>query len=180
MAEIKSTLELVMERTQHLHMTEEDKRRQADEEFTEAVCRLVSKRLDGQIGMDRFKTELNRLSEMDGACKMRAAVEILRRIDPLTDSSPLLDLMEHGLGLDISSIEAALKQFGERLHSEQDRAVERTRADLFKKGVSGGAVIPNVEADAEWQEKRRQMLETVKEELAPDLVRGRAETRYWP
>lgn len=171
MAEIKSTLELVMERTRHLHMTEEDKRRQAEEEFTEAVCRAVSKQLDGQIGMDRFKDELNRLGEMDRARKMRAAAEISRRIDPSADNAPLLDLIEHGLGLDISGIEAALKRFDERLGGEEDRAVERTRADLLQKGVSGVAVIPNIEADMEWQDKRREMLETVKEELAAQFGR---------
>lgn len=162
---------MVMERTQHLHMSEEDKRRQAEEEFREAVCRLVSKHLDGQKGMDGFKNELHRLGEMDGARKMRAAAEISKRIDPAADNSLVLDLIEHGLGLDISGMKAALKGFGEQLHSEEDRAVERTRADLLKKGVWGVAVIPNVEADRAWQDKRREMIETVKEELAAQLGR---------
>lgn len=172
MAEIKSTLELALERTRHLHMSEEDKRRQADEEFTGAVCRLVSKRLDGQISIDRFKADLNRLGEMDTGRKMLAAAEITRRIDPAADNSPLLDLMKQGLGLDISSIEATLKNFGELLHSVEDQAVERLRAELLKKGVFGDGVIPNVEADTQWRDKRSEMLRTVKEELAAHGTRS--------
>ena len=61
MAEIKSTLELVMQRTSHLSMSEEDKRKQAAKEFKEAVNRLARKYLDGQIDLDRFRAEFSRL-----------------------------------------------------------------------------------------------------------------------
>ncbi len=61
MADIKSTLELVMERTRHLSMTEEDKRKQAAAAFKEAVSRLARKYLDGQINLDRFQAEFNQL-----------------------------------------------------------------------------------------------------------------------
>lgn len=166
MAEIKSTLELVLERTQHLHMTEEDKKRQAEEEFSEAFCRLVSKQLDGQLGIDRFKNELNRLGEMDGTRKMRAAAEISGRIDPAADNSALLGLIEKGLGMDVSGMETALKRFGEKLRAAEELAAEKNRAALLQRGVSGTAVIPNLEVDAQWQEKRREMVETVKGELA--------------
>ncbi|MDR3556393.1 MAG: hypothetical protein P4L55_16685 [Syntrophobacteraceae bacterium] len=171
MAEIKSTLELVMERTRHLQMTEEDKNRRAEEEFREAVRGLVSKRLDGQIGGDRFQTELNRLGERDNGPKMRAAAEIAARIDPLTDNSPLLGLMEQELGIDVSGLEATLRDFGEQLHGEENRTVERTRAHLLKKGISGLAVIPNAEADREWLERRGEMVETVNKELVARAAR---------
>jgi hypothetical protein len=171
MAEIKSTLELVMERTRHLHMTEEDKNRQAEEEFTVAVRGLVSKRLDGQIGRDRFQTELNRLGDGDNGPQLRAAVEIAARIDPLTDNSSLLGLMEQELGIEVSGMEAALRDFGEQLHGEENRTVERIRAHLLKKGISGDAVIPNVEADGQWQERRREMVETVRKNLAARAAR---------
>ncbi|MGC8492822.1 MAG: hypothetical protein ACP5SH_13900 [Syntrophobacteraceae bacterium] len=171
MAEIKSTLELVLERTQHLHMTEEDKRKQSEKEFSEALCRLVSKQLDGQLGLERFKDELGRLDELDGARTMRAAAEICGRIDPASDNSALLDLIEKGLGLDVSGMETALKRFGEKLRAAEDLAAEKNRTVLLQRGVSGAAVIPNLDADAQWQEKRREMVETVKGELAAQLNR---------
>ena len=110
MAEIKSTLELVMERTRHLTMSEEDKRKQAAKEFKEAVNRLALKYLDGQINLDRFQAEFSRL-EAGASGKTEAAAEIGRRIDPAADNTLLLDLIKHGLGFDISGIEAILHQF---------------------------------------------------------------------
>ncbi len=80
--------------------------------------------------------------------------------------------MQQGLGLDISGIEATLKHFAELLHSGEELAVERLRADLLKKGVFGDGVIPNVEADTEWRDKRREMLKAVKEELAAHSARS--------
>ena len=160
-----------MERTQRLHMTEEDREKQARKEFSEAVLRLVSKRLEGQISIDRFREELNRLGEIDADRKAIVVAEMSKRIDPLADDSPLLDLMENGLGLDISGITATLENFAERLHCEEDLAGERLRTALLNKGISGDAVIPNVEADRDWQEKRTEMIGTVKEKLAADSAR---------
>ena len=146
MAEIKSTLELVMQRTSHLSMSEEDKRKQAAKEFKEAVNRLALKYLDGQIDLDRFRAEFSRLKaglfrQSGGSRRDWQANR------PAADNSLVLDLIKHGLGYDISDIEAVLKDFREKLHSVNDQAVERIRADLLKKGISGSAVVPNLETD---------------------------------
>ena len=170
MAEIKSTLELVMERTSHLSMSEEDKRKQAAKEFKEAVNRLALKYLDGQIDLDRFRAEFSRLKAGPSG-KAEAAAEIGRRIDPAADNSLVLDLIKHGLGYDISDIEAVLKDFREKLHSVNDQAVERIRADLLKKGISGSAVVPNLETDKDHAGRIEEMLEALSEELAEKIAR---------
>ncbi|MGA3117510.1 MAG: hypothetical protein ABSF90_24125 [Syntrophobacteraceae bacterium] len=164
MAEIKSTLDLVMERTRHLRMTEEDKRKQAAAAFKEAVSRLARKYLDGQISLDKLQAELNQL-EGGASGREEAAAEIGRRIDPYADNTLLLDLIKNGLGFDISRIEAILHHFRETVHSEEDQAVERVRADLLKKGISGSAVMPSLETDKDWARRRKEMLETVRVEL---------------
>jgi len=170
MAEIKSTLELVMERTRHLHMTEEDKRKQAAEAYREAVGRLARKYLDGQIDLDRFQSELNRLETHGSSDRADAAAEIGRRIDPAADNTLLLDLLKHGLGFDTSRIEAILPQFRETVHSEEGRVVERIRADLLKRGISGSAVIPNLEADKNWAKRRGEMFDSVRQELSAQIA----------
>ncbi len=170
MAEIKSTLELVMERTRHLHMTEEDKRKQAAAAFKEAVSRLVRKSLDGQINLDRFQAELNRLGPEDAQGKADAAVEIGRRIDPAADNTLLLDLLKHGLGFDTSGIEGILDRFRQTIDSQQGEVVERIRIDLLDKGISGSAVIANPEADKDWAGRRMEMFETARVELAAQIA----------
>ena len=169
MAEIKSTLELAMERTRHLTMTEEDKRKHAAREFKEAVNRLALRFLDGQIDLDRFQAEFSRLQPgLFG--KAEAAAEIGRRIDPAADNSLVLDLIKHGLGYDISGIEAILKKFRETLHSEDRQAADRIRVGLLNKGISGSAVIPNLEADKDRATRREEILEAYREELYASIA----------
>ena len=164
MAEIKSTLELAMERTRHLTMSEEDKREHAAREFKESVNRLVLRFLDGQIDPDRFRTEFGRV-QTGPFGKAEAAAEIGRRIDPAADNSLVLDLIKHGLGYDISGIEALLEKFRETLHSEDRRTAERIRADLLDKGISGSAVIPNLDTDKDRATGREKIFEAYREEL---------------
>ncbi len=169
MAEIKSTLELVMQRTRHLYMTEEDKRKQTAAAFKEAVSRLALKYLDGQINLDKFQAELTRLGGGDAGIK-GAAAEIGRRIDPAADNTLLLDLIKNGLGLDISGIEAILHHCSEAIHSEENQVVQRIRVDLLKKGIFGSAVIPNLEADKGWARRRKEMIETARVELDAQIA----------
>ena len=176
MAEIKSTLELAMERTRHLTMSEEDKRKLAVREFQEAVNRLALRFLDGQIDLDRFQVEFGRLQTgLFG--KAEAAAEIARRIDPTADNSLALDLIKHGLGYDISGIEAILEKFRETLHSEDRRTAGRIRVDLLKKGISGSAVIPNLEADKDRATRRETIFEAYREELDATIAQLQDPTR---
>ena len=164
MAEIKSTLELAMERTRHLTMSEEDKRNHAAREFKEIVNGLTLRYLEGQIDLDRFQAEFSRL-QAGPFGKAEAAAEIGRRIDPTADNSLVLDLIKHGLGYDISGIEAILKKFSETLHSEDRRTAGRIRVDLLNKGISGSAVIPNLDADKDRAARREEIFEACREEL---------------
>ncbi len=146
MAEIKSTLELVMERTRNLTMSEEEKREQSAAEFKAGVNRLVQKYLDGQINLDRFRDELDRL-EGGPSSRDAAIAQIAGRIEPSSNTGPLLDLLKKGLNKDTSRIEAALVNFHETLDRVDRRASDRIRAELLKSNISGGAVVPNLEAD---------------------------------
>ncbi len=66
------------------------------------------------------------------------------RIDPVADNEPLLDLVEHGFGGDISGIKTLLSDFGRTARAEKALAEERIRGDLLKRGISGSAVMPNL------------------------------------
>jgi len=172
MAEIKSTLELVMERTRHLSMSDEDKLEQAAKEFKEAVNRLCLKYLDEQIDLDRFEREFGRLD--GGPCaKADAAAEIARRIDPAADNGPLLGLIKHGLDGDISGFEAMLGDFHRKVRTEDARAAGQIRTDLLKKDILGSAVVPNLETDKDRTVRLGEMVKAFREELAGTIARLR-------
>jgi hypothetical protein len=172
MAEIKSTLELVMERTRNLSMSEEDKRKQAAREFNEAVNGLVLKYLDGQTDLDGFQAELSRLEGGPWA-RAGAAVEIAMRIDPLADNQLLLNVIKYGFGGDISGLEALLNHFRRAVKVGIEQAEERIRVDLLKRGISGSAVIPNLEADKDWTGRLARMVEAFREKLAWEITQLR-------
>jgi len=169
MAEIKSTLELVMERTRHLCMSEGDKQEQAAQEFKEALNRAVLKYLDGQIDLVRFQAEFGKL---DGGPSARAdaAAEIARRIDPAADNAILLDLIRHGLGCDISGIEAVLSDYRLTALAEDALAAKRIKSDLVKRGILGSAVVANLDMDKDRTKKLGEMVEAFKEGLAEKIA----------
>jgi hypothetical protein len=153
-------------------MSEEDKRKQVAKEFKEAVNGLALKYLDGQIDLDRFQAEFSRLGEGPSA-KADAAAEIAGRINPAADNRLLLDLIRHGLGGDISGIEAILSDFHRTAQAEDARAVERIRTDMFKRGILGSAMVPNLEKDKNRAGRLGEMLAAFEEELAEQIAQLR-------
>jgi hypothetical protein len=170
MAEIKSTLELVMERTRNLSMSDEDKREQAAKEFKDAVNRLCLKYLDRQIDLDGFQRDFSRLDSGPGA-RAEAAAEIARRLDPTADNGPVLDLIRHGLDYDISGFETILGHFQERVQVEDVRAADQVRMSLLDRGISGSAVTPNLETDRHRTAKLGELVGAFGEELAVEIAK---------
>ncbi len=167
MAEIKSTIDLVMERTRNLTMSEEDKREQATAEFRATSNRLIQKYMDREIDVDRFLDEFRRIENKHGLpAKRVAAVEIVKRIDPTGDNRPLLDLLKSGLDVNVSGIEGILNDFSKAVDSEDRETIIRLEKDLLERGISGSAVLPNLAADNGWIQRRQEISERFMGELA--------------
>jgi cytochrome c556 len=175
MAEIKSTLELVMERTRNLCMSDEDKLEQAAKEFKEAVNRLCLRYLEGQIDVDGFRQQFGNLNGGPSA-RADAAAEIARRIDPAGNNGPLLRLIKDGLDGDISDFENMLKDFQRRAQAVDAEAVRRIRISLSDKGIGGSAVVPNLDTDKERTARFDEMVKAFEEELAGKIEKLRCST----
>ncbi len=63
MAEIKSTLDLVLEKTKHLTLSEEEKQIQRHDEFRKTLKGLIRKFADKALKMKELKKELEILQE---------------------------------------------------------------------------------------------------------------------
>ena len=66
MAEIKSTLDLVLEKTKHLTLTPEEKEKQKEEAFFKGFNGIVQKHIDNLIRLDEVKKELIKLQQEQG------------------------------------------------------------------------------------------------------------------
>lgn len=172
MAEIKSTLELVMERTRNLSMSDEDKRDQAVKEFRNAVNGLALKYIEGKIDLAGFKTEFSSL-EGGASAGAEAAAEIAGRIDPVSDNGPLLDLIKKGLGFDIAGIEAVLSDFGRAADDEEAASAQRVMITLLQAGISGSAVIPNPARDKGLTGRLDKLLDSSRKALDEEIAEFR-------
>ena len=150
MSEIKSTLDLVMEKTKHLSMSGEEKKQQKRADFEKRLQGLLQHYADGALSAKALEEKINELEAEKKISDRRLVVGgVLGRIDPSQDNDRWLNRLS-ALAPQVSpSLSEALAT-----HREQEaglsRSVERRLLDRLKKnhGIEGSAVVCNPEKDA--------------------------------
>lgn len=156
MGEIKSTLDLVMERTRHLTLTEAEKREQALSEFKKNLSGLLMKFQDGLLSLDQVHEELKTLQQKAGFTDAKIVVaEVLKRLDLDQDNERLLTLVEKLYDLDTAAIALILQSYHDTLATSAGNRAQVIKANLTRlSGIAGSAVLPNLEADSDWAVER--------------------------
>ncbi len=112
MAEVKSTLELVMERTRHLTLTEDEKREQAVAEFKGSLGGLLQKVQDGIISPERFRADLRTLEEGSRLSGSAMLIEELSpRLDLDGDNAWALNLIHDVFGVKTDELTAIFREY---------------------------------------------------------------------
>ncbi len=151
MGEIKSTLEIIMEKTKGLTMTEEEKEAFRKKETEGKVRGLFQRFLDGFIDAERLKDEIGSLGEERYAMAREALIrECMGRMEPGADNTILLDALENAAGLDIARIKKIILDYNQDLEQQKMDRKQVLQKNLERLGISGTAVIPNIHADQEW------------------------------
>lgn len=151
MAEIKSTLELIMEKTKDMTPTNEEKKAFRKKEIQGKVKGLLMKFLDGFLDLDNLKNKIAPFEEKDHAAVRNVLInDCLDRIDPEADNAFPFDILQHVTGIDIEPIRKLLSDFSTTLEGERHGYEQRLSSRIREKGISGSAVLPNLEADADW------------------------------
>jgi hypothetical protein len=161
MAEIKSTLELVMERTRHLTLTDEEKREHALAEFKKSVSGLVQKCQGGTLTAGRFREDLH-LLQANSQVTDRGIVfdEISRRLDLDGDHTWALNLLAEVFGIHPQGITAVSDEYRKAVDRATQGRIDDIRKELGEKeGIYGTAVVPNLAADREWAVAQRRLRE---------------------
>lgn len=161
MAEVKSTLELVMERTRHLTLTDEDRREQALAEFKKSLSGLLARFQDGTMRLDQFQADLLALQEHLSINDQSMIIgEIAGRLDLDGDHAWALKLLEAAGGMDIQGIRAVLEEYREAVAGMTRSRVDEMRRDLLERhGISGSAVLPHLTAHPGWSAERQLLRE---------------------
>ncbi len=153
MGEIRSTLDIIMEKTKDLTMSEEEKAEFQHREVAGKTKGLIQKFFDGIINLDRLRIEAASIKgENRQMFDQVIKKELINRIELEGNSGPVFTILESVTDMDTAPIREILIDFRSRLEMKRDLAGRSLEEILQEKGVSGSAVSPNLNADQEWND----------------------------
>ena len=166
MGEIRSTMDIIMEKAKGLTMSEEEKEAFRKKETEGKVRGLFQRFLDGFIDAERLKDEIGSLGEERYAVAREALVrKCMGRMEPGADNTILLDALENAAGLDIAPIRKIILDYNKELEQQKMDRKQVLQKNLEGLGISGTAVTPNIHADQEWSIHLSEMNKGFQEKL---------------
>lgn len=172
MAEIKSTLDLVMERTRHLTLTADEKARQENEALAQKINGVLQRYRDGALPMEAVKRRVDELGEARGSQVLEQTVRIiLKQVELSVDNGAMLELLAGQFDVDCRHLSHIIEGYQDARRAELDRQSAELKQQLATThSIGGTAVLPNLEADAVWAGCEA----ALRERIDPDLAREKA------
>ena len=152
MGEIKSTLDLVMEKTKNLTLSAEEKQAQKQKDIESRIKGLMQKYQDGLLGKDQLKIDYeSHKKEAELSDDSAMINEVVSRLDPNRDNQPLLELLDECCRVNLVGIQTIINE----IRNDYLKAAAERKAQLKEElarihAISGSAVVPNLETDAQW------------------------------
>lgn len=157
MGEIKSTLDLVMEKTKNLNLSDEEKQDQKNKEIESRLNGLLQKFQDQIITLERFKAEyqtLRKTHHLTGGQHKHLCKAICARIELGQDNQALLGLLSQFADSSTGGIVSVLQDFDLNIQTAAGAQSKIAKYNLANEHlISGSAVLPNLESDPVWRTK---------------------------
>jgi hypothetical protein len=151
MAEIKSTLDLVLERTRHLSLSEDEKKVQHIQAIKQKCRGMVQRYGDKAINAEQFRRELAALEQSHPRYRPVLLLEIVLEMLVLEEDTTRFDLLGQVSGVDLQPLQQIGKDY--RGASEAAAALRReeVRSELAERcSISGSAVVACLDGDGKW------------------------------
>jgi len=161
MGEIKSSIELAMERTKDLHLSPAEKEKLQQEETLNKLNGMVRRYQEGGLSLRDLEDELKNQPEETRDNLTRFAVQaLIDGIQLAQDNQRRFDAIT---ALKKGGMDAEIRKRIDDLPRESQKALEEglhsieslLREKLAGIGIRGNALIPNTEGSTEWQEFQR-------------------------
>jgi len=160
MAEIKSTLELALERTRRISISQEEKEEIKRKETLKKATGIFHRYMEDTLSLNELLREIERIEEKERPMVRDALLS--RWIDAISleaENEKLLRGIESLKGQNVDEIrwklEVLRSEYERReLEAEQKVEIHLTEA-LRKEGIHGTAVVPRVKKSREWKERTR-------------------------
>jgi len=159
MGEIKSTLDLVLEKTKNLTLSSEEKEEQQQKEIENRIKGMMQKYQDGILPKNQLITDYEILKKEYNMSQNRALItEVTRRVEPDRDNQLLLEVLQECCAIDTATIESIIENFRKAYLAASQNRMELLKDNLAQQyNIAGSAVLPNLEADGQWRQEAREM-----------------------
>ena len=167
MGEIKSTLDLVLEKTKNLTLSSEEKEQQKQKEIENRIKGMMQKYQDGILSKNQLITDYEILKKDYNMSQNDTLIaEITKRIEPDQEYLPLLEILQECCTADTAAIETIIENFRQAYLTASQNRIERLKEDLAQQcNIAGSAVLPNLDADEQWRQEKREMRAGYKDQL---------------
>jgi hypothetical protein len=173
MAEIKSTLDIIMEKAKKFSVTEEDKEGFRRRELEGKIRGLVQKTIEGILDSERFQVEVSALQAKDRQVVDQILKdEIVGRIETEANSEALLKMLEYIAGPASPAVRRILADSEKKCEKQKESRRKALLENFKKNGISGSAVLPNVDADPEWARIKSEMIRQLQREIRKVIEDG--------
>jgi hypothetical protein len=154
MGDIKSTLDLVMEKTKNLNLSNEEREQQESKEIKNRLRGLVQKFQDNILSTDNLRSDYQKLKKEYGLTSNRLLIEeICSQIQPGKDNHARFDLLAEFKVPDFERLKSVLQEFQTVLDTAAGQRHKILKDQLAKTHfISGSAVVPNLENDDGWRQ----------------------------
>jgi hypothetical protein len=164
--EIKSTIDLVLEKTRDLSLSSQEKQKLARQELEKKLRGIISRYLDQLIPMDRLTEEMERTAGADKGLAMQFLKRhLLNQLDFDRDNASILTALEQAAGVDISPLTTLQQEYRSEQEAAKKEITEIYLAGLRDKGINGSAVVPNLEKDPTWRRLSDELRKRYQERL---------------
>ncbi|MDY6953935.1 MAG: hypothetical protein SWE60_20710 [Thermodesulfobacteriota bacterium] len=167
MAEIKSTLDIIMEKTKHLTLSDGEKEALQQKELAQEAKGLVQKFLDGLMNTRTVTAALESHHQDRGLLKDLLRKEAMERVAPEADNDRVLAFLEEVLAVESGPLQKALAAFHEKIEQESVTRLKKLQQALERQGITGSALLPNLAHDPTWGPFYEAAKRAFKEGLGP-------------
>jgi ElaB/YqjD/DUF883 family membrane-anchored ribosome-binding protein len=150
MAEIKSTLELAMERTKKIAISREEREEIKQQETLQKVNALLHRYMEGHLPLNEILRKIERMDEKTRT--MSKEILLSQWIDALSlneEDERLLRGIEALKGKDIDEVKEKFHHLLSQCRKEKEKIKQeirvRSEEALRREGIYGNAVEPNIE-----------------------------------
>jgi hypothetical protein len=149
MGEIKSTLDLIMEKTKNLSMSAAEKEEIKQQEWIKKARGWIRKFLDEVVDLDKIKGELLE-KEQPAGWKNLLKKELIEGLEPEGKNHKRIQLLNELLGIPSGPFEDILEVYHQHLNQVKAEKLTLRQKELAAQGIFGSAVIPNLNRDPSW------------------------------